>query len=131
MDRENKYNFLSSIIKNYLPYLGSMLILIGATQSWFYYRLFNIDIFYYLDFTEIITLFLGDFIVLIFFILASIAVILIVNPESLFNKLFNLLSKWIINILKFLSDKISLKIKDNTRIILTIHVYLIILFFQL
>jgi hypothetical protein len=51
--------------KFYIPYLGTLLILLGATKLTIYYSLFGLNITSYLEFTEILTLFLND---LLFFI---------------------------------------------------------------
>ncbi|WP_143273616.1 hypothetical protein [Aquimarina sp. MAR_2010_214] len=58
--------------KFYVPYLGTLLILLGATKLTIYYSLFGVNIASYLEFSEILTLFLND-------LLYFIAIIFIVN----------------------------------------------------
>ncbi|CAL1521556.1 hypothetical protein [Chitinophaga sp. MM2321] len=55
-----------------IPYSGSALIFMGAIRIILYYRLFTIDITSYLDFSEILTLFLNDIIFTFFIVLFTV-----------------------------------------------------------
>lgn len=91
-------------IKHFLPYFGSLLILLGYLKMSLFYSHFNINISEYVDFTEMITAFIPDlvsfclifFIIIIFdFIVKSKAEMYldnekdskILNNESLFHRM--------------------------------------------
>lgn len=61
--QENKTDFLK-----FIPFVLPLVILIGVARLVFYYQHFNLDILPFLDFSEILTSFLNDLIIIVFFI---------------------------------------------------------------
>jgi hypothetical protein len=51
--------------KKFIPFSGALIIFFGFTYTYIYYKFFKIDILYYLDFSEIITLFLDTVLAII------------------------------------------------------------------
>ncbi len=83
--------------KFYIPYLGTLIILLGATKLTIYYSLFGINISSYLEFSEILTLFLSDLLFFIAIIFLQYLWIFLTQPkkelDNISQKLHNALTE--------------------------------------
>jgi hypothetical protein len=70
--------FMKEFVK-YLPIVGAVIVFFGFLKLQFYYSYFDIDIIYYLEFSEIITLFLGDISTIILSLFVMMSYLLIVG----------------------------------------------------
>ncbi len=68
--------------KFYAPYFGTLFVLIGAIKLIIYYSLFNLDVTSYIEFTEILTLFIKDLLTFLLNVLASTLIMFLFQPNS-------------------------------------------------
>lgn len=64
--------FENNTLKNFIPFIGTLLIVVGYLKISLYYKHFNIEIINYLEFSEILTIFLPDILKYSFFIFLGI-----------------------------------------------------------
>ena len=69
-------------LQTIIPYLGTILIIFGIIKLNVFYSLYNIDINSYLEFTEVICLFLNDILNLAFIIISVIFLFFVIVPKN-------------------------------------------------
>lgn len=83
--------------KFYVPYLGTLIILLSATKLTIYYSLFGLNVSSYLEFSEILTLFLNDLLFFIALIFLQNLLMFLMQPneelESISKGLHNTLTE--------------------------------------
>jgi hypothetical protein len=77
----------------FLPLIGSVIVFFGYLKLQFFYTYFDIDIIYYLEFSEIITLFLNDITTIILSLVLLLIYALAIVPT--FDNIFRFF-KWVI-----------------------------------
>ena len=94
---QKNINLTKEDLKFYIPYLGTLLVLLSATKLTIYYSLFGLDITSYLEFTEILTLCLSDLLYFIAIIAIQNVWIFLMQPNdeliSISNGLHNTLTE--------------------------------------
>jgi hypothetical protein len=73
--------------KYYLPYVGTILVFLGALRQILYYGLFNFTILPYLELTEALTLFLNDFAVFAAIIISQNLIMFLFQPKKEFESI--------------------------------------------
>lgn len=73
--------------KYYLPYVGTILIFLGALRQILYYSLFDFAILPYLELTEALTLFLNDFAIFAAMVISQNVIMFLFQPKEEFESI--------------------------------------------
>jgi hypothetical protein len=95
MEKEN--------IKFWLPYIGTLIVVLGASKIVIFYMLFHFNISYYLDITEIISLILGNLVFIIGY--SSVLAVLIYLAYKAVERLSSIRTRYYFEIKRFIPKR--------------------------
>jgi hypothetical protein len=82
--------FENKTLKNFIPFIGTLLIVVGYLKISLFYKHFNIEIINYLEFSEILTIFLPDILKYCLFIFLGIGANFLLESKSETEKYHNI-----------------------------------------
>lgn len=133
----NESSTLDKLVK-YLPLGSALLIILGVLKTSVYYNWFGVDIMSYLSITEVLTLFLNDYVSLITILFVGIAHLLL--SAEYFHKTEELIGedvfeskikkyKWVLfSIFTLISTVLGLMLYNGDLPLLDITIYLFVFF---